>query len=132
MISAGAPLPPETARRFRERFGVPVQTFYGSSESGGITFDRRGDAAERGTVGTPIDGVEIDLDGGLRVRSPAVAAYRDVTPEFCAPCPHKSSCLGGCGAAAAATLGDPRGLDPFVAQHVDARFGKRLELARGT
>ncbi|MHC4960323.1 MAG: class I adenylate-forming enzyme family protein [Planctomycetota bacterium] len=73
VISAGAPLLPVTACRFRERFGIPVQAFYGSSESGGITFDRRGDAAERGTVGTPIDGVEIDLNGGMRVRSPAVA-----------------------------------------------------------
>jgi radical SAM protein with 4Fe4S-binding SPASM domain len=53
------------------------------------------------------------------VQAPKVTAYRDVTPEFCAPCPHKTSCIGGCGAAAASVLGDARGLDPFVAQHVD-------------
>lgn len=62
--------------------------------------------------------------------APALAAYRDVTPEFCAPCPHRSSCLGGCGAAAASVLGNPRGLDPFVAQHVDDAFAERLREAR--
>jgi pyrroloquinoline quinone biosynthesis protein E len=64
------------------------------------------------------------------VESPALAAYRDVTPEFCAPCPHRSECLGGCGAAAASVLGDPRGLDPFVAQHVDEHFADRLQRER--
>ncbi|MCA9710252.1 MAG: radical SAM protein [Myxococcales bacterium] len=62
--------------------------------------------------------------------TPARTAYRDVTPEFCAPCPHKRSCLGGCGAAAASVMGDPRGLDPFVAQHVDDGLAERLRRAR--
>lgn len=67
---------------------------------------------------------------GALLDSPALARYRDVTPEFCAPCPHRRSCLGGCGAAAASVLGDPRGLDPFVAQHVDDDFAARLAAAR--
>ena len=62
--------------------------------------------------------------------APALTGYRDVTPEFCAPCPHKSNCLGGCGAAAASVLGNPRGLDPFVAQHVDDAFADRLRQSR--
>jgi radical SAM protein with 4Fe4S-binding SPASM domain len=62
--------------------------------------------------------------------SPAVTAYRDVTPEFCAPCPHRKSCAGGCGAAAGWVLGDPRGLDPLVAQHVDEELSARLKQAR--
>jgi radical SAM protein with 4Fe4S-binding SPASM domain len=66
------------------------------------------------------------------VTSPKLKAYRDVTPEFCAPCPHKSSCMGGCGAAAATMLGDARGLDPFVAQHVDDALASRLAEARAT
>lgn len=77
IISAGAPLRPEVARAARERFGVSVRVFYGASECGGIAFDRAGGAAERGTVGTPIAGVELTLDpesGRLRVRSEAVAA----------------------------------------------------------
>lgn len=64
------------------------------------------------------------------VNHPTVTAYRDVTPEFCAPCPHRSSCLGGCGAAAASVLGDIRGLDPFVAQHVDDNLRARLKAER--
>jgi len=65
------------------------------------------------------------------VTAPAVAGYRDVTPAFCAPCPHKKRCIGGCGAAAATVLGDPRGLDPIVAQHVDDAFRAKLRAARG-
>lgn len=64
------------------------------------------------------------------VEAPAVAAYRDVMPEFCEPCPHKKGCLGGCGAAAASVLGNPRGLDPFVAQHVDEAFAAKLAADR--
>jgi radical SAM protein with 4Fe4S-binding SPASM domain len=64
------------------------------------------------------------------VEDAKVRAYRDVTPEFCAPCPHRSSCVGGCGAAAASILGDARGLDPFVAQHVDERLAARLKQKR--
>jgi radical SAM protein with 4Fe4S-binding SPASM domain len=64
------------------------------------------------------------------VQAPAVMHYRDVTPAFCAPCPHRRSCIGGCGGAAASTLGDPRGLDPFVAQHVDDAFRASLRAAR--
>ena len=33
-LSAGAPLPADTSRRFRERFGLPIHTFYGCSECG--------------------------------------------------------------------------------------------------
>jgi len=65
-----------------------------------------------------------------RVTAPAVARYRDVTPAFCEPCPMKAQCAGGCGAAAAAVLGDPRGLDPFVGQHVDDALRATLAAAR--
>jgi long-chain acyl-CoA synthetase len=74
-ISAGAPLPAATSRGFRERFGVDIQSFYGCSECGGISYDRRGAAVERGTVGTALDGVTLLTDGArLRVRSESVAA----------------------------------------------------------
>ena len=76
VISAGAPLRPEVAGAFRARFGVPVCNFYGSSETGGICFDPTGDAASRGSVGQPLQGVDIrlDEDSQVIVRSAAVVA----------------------------------------------------------
>lgn len=66
-LSAGAPLPPSTSRRFRERFGLPIHTFYGCSECGGITYDREGAAVERGTVGRPMWNVSLSSDRGRLV-----------------------------------------------------------------
>ena len=83
VISAGALLSGATAGQFRETYGQAVHTFYGSSECGGICYDREGGAAERGTVGVPVDGVRVSLmprkqlfpDEGLVVaESPAVGA----------------------------------------------------------
>jgi long-chain acyl-CoA synthetase len=80
VISAGAPLQPESAARFRETFGRNVHVFYGASECGGIAYDRSGAAALAGTVGTPVDGVDVELagdglagEGVVTVRSAAVA-----------------------------------------------------------
>lgn len=64
------------------------------------------------------------------IAAPAVRHYRDVSPAFCAPCPERSTCVGGCGAAADSVHGDPRALDPFVGQHVDAGFRAKLASAR--
>lgn len=73
-ISAGAPLPPVVSRKFRERFGTPIHTFYGCSECGGITYDRDGAAVERGTVGQAMDNVRLTSDRGrLTVRGDNVA-----------------------------------------------------------
>ena len=81
-LSAGAPLAATTSRRFRERFGEPIHSFYGCSECGGITYDRRGAAVERGSVGTAMDNVELSRDSArLVVRSDSVALgyLHDVT-----------------------------------------------------
>jgi long-chain acyl-CoA synthetase len=54
---------------------MPVHVFYGASECGGICYDREGSAALRGTVGTPLNGVTVELcDGAVRVRSAAVGS----------------------------------------------------------
>ena len=85
VIAAGAPLSAHTAAGFRDLYGLPVHVFYGASECGGICYDREGGAAERGSVGSPVEGVEVELDAGpagdrdaggsvIVVRSPAVAA----------------------------------------------------------
>jgi acyl-CoA synthetase (AMP-forming)/AMP-acid ligase II len=73
-ISAGAPLPPVVSRKFRERFGTPIHTFYGCSECGGITYDRDGAAVERGTVGRAMDNVRLTSERGrLTVRGENVS-----------------------------------------------------------
>jgi len=93
VISAGAPLQPATAARFREVYGRPVHVFYGASEVGGICFDREGGAAERGTLGTPVDGVRVELRGGgghdagtglvvVRTAAAASATLPDADPRL--------------------------------------------------
>ena len=73
-ISAGAPLPRAVWEKFHARFGLGIHTFYGSSECGGIAYDRTGDLAEEVRWATAMDGVAITLreDGRIEVRSPAV------------------------------------------------------------
>jgi acyl-CoA synthetase (AMP-forming)/AMP-acid ligase II len=74
-ISAGAILPPETAQAFQARFGIRIHNFYGSSETGGISYDRTGTASLTGrSVGRPLRGVRVAVRGGrITVASAAVA-----------------------------------------------------------
>ena len=73
-ISAGAPLPASTSRRFRERFGIDIHSFYGCSECGGITYDRGGAAVERASVGPAMNGVTLEVTSSrVTVHSEAVA-----------------------------------------------------------
>src|SRR5439155_11486973 len=73
-LSAGAPLPASVSRRFSERFGQPIHTFYGCSECGGITYDREGGSVERGTVGSAMDGVALSAERArLVIRGPNVS-----------------------------------------------------------
>lgn len=78
-ISAGAPLPLEVARKFREKFKQPIHSFYGSSECGGICYDADIELLEEGFVGHPMRGLDLQLlepdaaSSRVRVRSAAVA-----------------------------------------------------------
>ncbi len=85
-LTAGAPLDPGDAAAFCARTGVKVHAFYGSSECGGITFERTaGEIPEKGRVGTPLWRVKVEVvgergqpcppgtEGRVRVSSPAVA-----------------------------------------------------------
>jgi acyl-coenzyme A synthetase/AMP-(fatty) acid ligase len=72
VISAGAPLRAELAAEFSTRLGLKIHNFYGSTETGGVCFDRTGKGEG---AGTPLDGVHVHLDaeGRVRVRSAAVS-----------------------------------------------------------
>jgi len=60
-ISAGAPLPRTVAKKFREKFNLPIHSFYGSSECGGICYDRETTNEVEGFVGQPMAGVGIEV-----------------------------------------------------------------------
>jgi acyl-CoA synthetase (AMP-forming)/AMP-acid ligase II len=76
IISAGAVLSPAVAQAFYRRYGRKIHNFYGSSETGGICYDRTGAASLSGrSVGHPLTGVEVKVSKGrVTVRSAAVAA----------------------------------------------------------
>jgi long-chain acyl-CoA synthetase len=77
-ISAGAPLSASTAKKFHERFKQPIHSFYGSSECGGICYDRDGKVFEDGFVGSPMEAVDLAIvdpnaeSSQVHVRSAAV------------------------------------------------------------
>ena len=77
-ISAGAPLSIAVAKKFREKFNLPIHSFYGASECGGICYDRDATNPSEGFVGEPMKGVTlqmVDANGSatqVRVRSAAV------------------------------------------------------------
>jgi acyl-CoA synthetase (AMP-forming)/AMP-acid ligase II len=76
-ISAGAPLPVATAKKFREKFGLPIHSFYGASECGGICYDREAPNEIEGFVGAPMKDVDLEMidpnaqSSQARVRSAA-------------------------------------------------------------
>ena len=88
-ISAGAPLPIAVAKKFRERFGLPIHSFYGASECGGICYDREAASDGEGFVGSPMKDVELEMidpraeASQIRIRSAAVGDgyFPDVDEE---------------------------------------------------
>src|SRR5438093_2659610 len=76
-ISAGAPLAIAVARQFRQKFNLPIHSFYGASECGGICYDGAATNEEEGFVGQPMKGVDIEMvdpkasASQICVRSPA-------------------------------------------------------------
>jgi long-chain acyl-CoA synthetase len=84
-ISAGAPLPAELARKFLRKFGQPIHSFYGSSECGGICYDRDGSATLSGFVGTAMCGVKLEFlepdAGSSRIRVCSAAVGEGYFPE---------------------------------------------------
>ena len=67
-ISAGAPLVPETSRQFSRKYGLKIHSFYGSSECGGIAYDRTNELElPSGFAGKPLDGVRVVRIGYDRI-----------------------------------------------------------------
>jgi long-chain acyl-CoA synthetase len=102
-VSSGDVLPRQTYDRFRERFGVPIRSLYGSTEAGSIAINTDPDGQmEPGSLGPPLRNVTIEIrdsegkvlpggvDGEIWVKSPTIppTGYdnrQDLTQEtFCA------------------------------------------------
>ena len=83
-ISAGAPLGLELERVVHQNWGLKIHNFYGSSECGGITYDRsESPRVDDGLVGTAMTNVALTLSEGgcLEVRSKAVGETYWPEPE---------------------------------------------------
>ena len=83
LITAGAPIPVETVSYFKQAIGRKIHSFYGSTETGGISYDDCDDVGAHMTVGRPMPGTEVELrpwdgvqqgEGRVFVRGKAVAA----------------------------------------------------------
>jgi long-chain acyl-CoA synthetase len=82
LISAGARLDADVARKFHQQFGLKIHSFYGTTETGGIAFDDGDDIDGSVPVGKALSGVTITLRpdrdmpdgcGRVHVQSPAVS-----------------------------------------------------------
>jgi long-chain acyl-CoA synthetase len=69
-VSGGAALPLEVLRGFEQRFGCVVLEGYGLSETSPVaSFNRADGLRKAGSIGIPIDGVEMKLvDGEIAIR----------------------------------------------------------------
>jgi long-chain acyl-CoA synthetase len=94
-ISGAAPLAKEVLEQFRERFGVTIWEGYGLTEtSPALTFTGIGGVAKPGSIGRPLDGVELRLvdedgedveegdPGEIVVRGPNVFSGYWNNPEY--------------------------------------------------
>jgi long-chain acyl-CoA synthetase len=61
-MTAGNLLPEETFRRFKQRFGIPLRSIYGSTETGSIALNMEPDEDVCfDSVGRPCEGVEVRI-----------------------------------------------------------------------
>jgi len=81
LVTAGARIDPETVRWFHEHAGRKIHSFYGTSETGGITFDESDELSAPLHVGRPLPNVDVGVlpepgvnaGGRIYVRGPGLA-----------------------------------------------------------
>lgn len=82
LVTAGAPMDLDTLAYFKERAGKKIHSLYGTSETGGITFDETDDLHDPLTVGRPLPDTTVTLmpspaagpgEGRIHVAGGAVA-----------------------------------------------------------
>ncbi|HEY2194933.1 MAG TPA: AMP-binding protein [Actinomycetospora sp.] len=141
--SAGAPLPAKSAEARERRLGIAVCNAYGMTGTGWIALDSASEPRRPGTVGKPVDGLELrlvdpetarDVPGGAAgevwVRSPAYLGEPAATAALITP---DGWCrTGDLGVLDAHPQGHPRRGDPPAADRQDPpSAAPRRDLTRG-
>ncbi len=67
LVAAGEALNPEVIRAFREATGLEIRDGYGQTETGQLTANPVGRAVKPGSMGLPLPGVKLDIEGGEMV-----------------------------------------------------------------
>jgi acetyl-CoA synthetase len=76
MVAAGEALNPEVLRAWEEVTGLQIRDGYGQTETGQLTGAPPGERARPGSMGLPLEGVQLDLEDGELVLEP------DSVPTF--------------------------------------------------
>jgi acetyl-CoA synthetase len=63
-VAAGEALNPEVLRAFREATGIEIRDGYGQTETGQLTGMPSGARVKPGSMGRPLPGIELRVDGG--------------------------------------------------------------------
>ncbi len=77
MVAAGEALNPEVQRAWRESTGIEIRDGYGQTETGQLTGMVLGEPAHPGSMGRPLPGVTLTVDGGELIADPKTV------PTFC-------------------------------------------------
>ena len=70
-VAAGEPLNPEIVNRWRDEAGVVVHDGYGQTETGALTGMPLGEPVRPGSMGRPLPGFRLWVDGGELVADPS-------------------------------------------------------------
>jgi len=91
VVTAGAPIEAATLRHFHDKWRLKIHSLYGTSETGGITFDASDTLSDVPSVGRPLPGVSVSLapfagagpdEGRVLVRGASVTTgYLDLPGE---------------------------------------------------
>ena len=77
VVAAGEPLGADVLERYREQHGLRIRDGYGQTETGAVAGVMRDEDSAPGSLGRPLDGVDLRLDdhGEILVRAASVPTF---------------------------------------------------------